>query len=377
MKALRYTKRLIGFESTSHKSNRMISKYLEMKLSKHGFVVEKLEYRDKHQVRKVCLVAKKGSGQGGLAYFGHSDVVPAEKWFSKRFGPTEAAIARDRVYGRGSCDMKGSIACMLSASQLFQRDDLKKPLYFVVTADEEIGFYGIQHVVAESKYYREMVAGQTCAIIGEPTLLEVVYAHKGTLLIKAQARGKAAHSSASNGDNANLKMIPFLAEAKKIFDETHQDSRWHNDLFDPPTLSMNIGINDFNRAVNITSRKSVCTIYLRPMTGISVEPIVDRLKKVAHANKINIVVDRCGEPLMVDPEGDFVQTALKLMHQRKARTVCYGTDGGFLTELENKIILGPGNIAQAHTNNEWITVEQLTLGTEAYAKFIKKICCES
>ncbi len=376
MKALRYTKRLISFDSTSHKSNALISKYLEMKMDKHGFVVERLEYKDEKNVKKVCLVGKKGKGEGGLAYFGHSDVVPAEKWFSKRFGPFQAAVARERVYGRGSCDMKGSIACMLAASQLFQRDELKRPLYFVVTADEEIGYHGIEHVVNESKLYREMVEGKVKAIVGEPTLLEVVYAHKGTYLIKAVSKGKSAHSSTAHGINANHKMIPFLVEAKKIFDETQSDSVWHNQLFDPPTLSMNIGVNDYNRAVNITSRKSVCTIYIRPMTGISIDGIIDRLTKVANTNDLKIKVDKRGEPMMVDPESQFVQTALKIAHRPKAKTVSYGTDGGALTEIEDKIVFGPGNIAQAHTNNEWIAIEQLSLGTEAYAKFIKKFCCE-
>ncbi len=375
MKALRYTKRMIGFESTSNKSNRVVSKYLEMKLAKYGFVIEKLEYLDRKNVKKVCLVAKKGTGTGGLAYFGHSDCVPADKWFSKRYGPFEAAIARDRVYGRGSCDMKGSIACILSACQLFGTDELKHPLYVVITADEEIGYYGAKHVVAESKFYREMVDGKTKAIIGEPTLLEVVFAHKGTYLIRAVSRGKAAHSSTSIGENANLKMIPFLAEAKRIFDETEHDVRWQNDLFDPPTLSMNIGINDRNAAVNIKSPKSVCTIYLRPMPGITVDPIIDRLQDIAHQHEIKMIVDKRSEPFLVDPESDFVKTALTLAHRQSAKTVCYGTDGGLLTEIEDKIVLGPGSIAQAHTNNEWIAIEQLTLGTELYAKFIKRYCC--
>ena len=375
MKALRYTKRMIGFESTSNKSNRTVSKYLEMKLAKYGFVIEKLHYVDRRNVKKVCIVAKKGTGTGGLAYFGHSDCVPADRWFSKKYGPFEAAIARDRVYGRGSCDMKGSIACILSACQLFANDDLKHPLYAVITADEEIGYHGIRHVISESKFYREMVEGKTKAIIGEPTLLDVVFSHKGTYLVRAVARGKAAHSSTSIGENANLKMIPFLAEAKRIYDETENDVRWQNDLFDPPTLSMNIGINDKNHAVNIKSAKSVCTIYLRPMPGISVDPIINRLQDVAHQHEIRMKVDKRSEPFLVDPECDFVKTALKLAHKQAAKTVCYGTDGGLLTEIEDKIIVGPGNIAQAHTNNEWIAIEQLSLGTELYAKFIKRYCC--
>ena len=209
MKALRYAKRLIGFDSTSHLSNRAIAKYLEMKLTKHGFIVEVVEYVDDNKQRKVNLVAKKGNGFGGLAYFAHSDVVPAPRWFTDKFTPFQPAIARERLYGRGSCDMKGSISCMLAAAQRVGWDDLKEPFYFCVTADEEVGFHGARCVAEESKLYREMVEHKTKGLIGEPTSLQIVHAHKGSIEMIAKAKGKAGHSSTHAHDNANLKMIPL------------------------------------------------------------------------------------------------------------------------------------------------------------------------
>ncbi len=375
MKALRYTKRLVGFDTTSHKSNRMIAKYLEMKLTKHGFVVEKLEYLDARRVRKVNLIAKKGGGAGGLAYFSHNDVVPAKKWFTKKFGPFEPTISQERLYGRGSCDMKGSIACMLTAAQQFAWDDLKQPIYFVCTADEEVGFLGVKQVVEESKYYREMVADQSKAIIGEPTQLEVVHAHKGSIELKATATGVAAHSSTRKGENANLKIIPFLTEMKAIHDEIESNPDLQNPLFDPPTLSWNIGIKDDAHAVNVTAGKSTCTVYVRPMPDVDVEPLIERARKAAESCGIELQIHRWGFPLDMKPDSDFVQEVLKLAHRPKPKTVSYGTDGGLLTELENKVVFGPGNIAQAHTTNEWISIEQLSLGTDLYAKMIRNWCC--
>ena len=375
MKALRYAKRLVGFDSTSHLSNRLISKYLEMKLTKHGFVVEKLEYLDSRRVRKVNLIAKKGGGHGGLAYFGHSDVVPAKRWFTKKFGPFEPAIARQRLYGRGSCDMKGSIACMLAAAQMFAWDDLKQPLYFVITADEEVGFLGAKCVAEESKFYREMVSGGTKAIIGEPTSLEVVHAHKGSVELVATARGRAAHSSTRDGDNANLAMIPFLNEMREIFVESETELKFHNDAFDPPTLSWNIGVKDDAPAINITAAKSVCTVYFRPMPGVDAEPLVERAKEAAQRNGLDFEVNRWCEPFHIDVESDFVQQSLKLCHRPKAKTVCFGTDGGVFTEIAEMIVFGPGSIRQAHTRDEWIALEQLSLGTDMYAKMIRHWCC--
>ena len=375
MKTLRYAKRLIGFESTSNLSNRMICKYLQMKLVKHGFVVEKVEYRDKNRVRKVNLIAKKGQGQGGLAYFAHTDTVPAENWFSKKYGPWEPAISKERLYGRGSCDMKGSIACMLTASQMFQWDDLKYPLYLVFTSDEEVGFHGARYVCEESQTYREMVDAQTCGMIGEPTGLEIVHAHKGMCMINVCSRGKAAHSSTSLGKNSNLAMIPFLAEMKKIHDELESDPRWQDSMFDPATLSWNIVIGDSNQAANITSPKTTCSIYARPIPGIDLTPLLDRTKACAEDNGLEIDIVNAASAFYTDPDNEFVRESLKLVHRSSPCTVSFGTDAGVFGELKNLIVFGPGNIAQAHTRDEWISIEQLTLGSEMYTKMIERWCC--
>lgn len=376
MKALRYAKRLIEFNSTSNLSNRAISKYLEMKLTKHGFIVEKTGYVDGKGVKKVNLVAKKGAGYGGLAWFGHSDVVPAKRWFSNKFGPFEPAVARERLYGRGSCDMKGPIACMLEASQNFSWEDFSRPLYIVITADEEVGFDGARVVVADSKYYREMVQHQTKAIIGEPTMLEIVHAHKGCYEFTATASGVAAHSSSRDGINANMKLIPFLSALKEICEQTESDASFQNKNFDPPTLSFNISIEGDKTALNVTSSKAKCHVNFRPMPDVDHGPLIERIEKLAAAHDLKLDLHPYGDPLWIQPDADFITTSLKLMHKQKARTVAYGTDGGVLNELENKIVCGPGNIAQAHTKNEWISLEQLHQGTEVYSKMIRHWCCE-
>jgi acetylornithine deacetylase len=377
MKTLRYARRLIGFNSTSSLSNRVISKYLEMKLTKHGFVIEKVDYRDSNNVRKVNIIAKKGNGYGGMAYFAHTDTVPADDWFSRKYGAWEAFVARERLYGRGSCDMKGSIACMLTAAQQFPWNDFKQPLYLIFTADEETGFHGARHVVEQSTTYREMVEHNTRGVIGEPTGLEVVHAHKGLCIFTVTSHGRAAHSSTRLGLNSNLAMIPFLAEMKKIHDEVENDPKWQNSLFDPPSLSWNLVIDDPNKAVNITSPKTVCKIYTRPMPGMDMQPLVDRTRAAAEANGLDFDMFNPDSILNTDPASEFVTETLKLVHRTQAGTVSYGTDGGMFTELENLIVYGPGNIAQAHTRDEWIAIEQLSLGTEMYAKLIQRWCCSA
>lgn len=375
MNSLQYNQDLITFESTSIFSNIPISDYIQKTLTKLGFSTERLEYEDDNGVQKVNIIGKKGEGYGGMAYFGHTDVVPADPWFTKEHGAFSPIIKENKLYGRGSCDMKGSIACMMAAVEQVSEAELKKPIYITCTADEEIGYGGAKHVAQNSKYYREMVDGESHGIIGEPTMLEVVYAHKGTYGFVATSKGKAAHSSTREGINANLAIIPFLTEMKKIHDETENDPSWHNDEFAPPTLSWNIGINDNTKAINITPPQSVCTVYFRPMPGQNAEILIERARKAAEKNGIEFDLRSQANSLYVDPKSEFVKEVLQLTGKTTPRTVSYGTDGTMLSAMKKIIVFGPGDIAQAHTHDEWIDLDQLEKGTKIYSKLIRHWCC--
>jgi acetylornithine deacetylase len=375
MNALEYTKNLVSFETPSSVSNAEVSDYAEDALRKIDFTTERIEYDDIHGVRKVNIVGKKGSGTGGLAYFCHTDVVPADKWFTEEHGPFTPTVKGDRLYGRGSCDMKGSFGCMLAAAAGFSANDLKQPIYITATADEEIGFGGVSEVVDRSELYREMVEGASRGIVGEPTCLEVVYAHKGCYGLVATARGRAAHSSGREGINANLAMIPYLTEMKAIHDESESDPAWRNDEFDPPTITWNIGINDHTRAVNITPPQSVCTIYFRPMPGQDAQILIERSRQAAKANGLEFEVRVASDPLYTSPDSTFIQNLVKLAGKTEAHTVPYGTDGARLQGMQHLAVLGPGNIAQAHTIDEWIELDQLDRGTQLYGDLIRHWCC--
>lgn len=379
-----YLQPLIEFDSVSTRSNVPISDYVETQLRSLEFEIERIEYNDRNGVRKVCVVGRRGptdvetSDQptGGMAWFGHTDVVPADDWHSSD-GPWKAVITGDRLYGRGSCDMKGPIACMLTAAA--RTRDLKhtRPLFITCTADEEIGYGGASEVARQSKFYREMVGRQANVIIGEPTLLDVVYAHKGSVGFRAIARGRAAHSSSSGGINANLAMIPFLQEMKNIHDEVNRDKRWHDHRFDPPTLSWNIGINDHTAAVNITPAQSVCTVYFRPMPGMDADELVQRSRLAAERCGLEFDSQFGGPPMFTPLDSPFVAEVLTLAERTTPKTVCYGTDGAKFGELKNRVVCGPGDIAQAHTRDEWIALNQLTAGSNLYERMIQHWCTNS
>jgi acetylornithine deacetylase len=245
-------------------------------------------------------------------------------------------------------------------------------MYIVLTADEEIGYGGATSVVARSQLFQEMKSGR--GIIGEPTMLDVVHGHKGAIGFSATAHGRAAHSSTGRGVNANLAMIPFLVELKKIHDELRTDSRWHNAEYDPPYVGFNIGINDGNTAVNITAPRSVATAYARPMPGTDIDALVHRVRSAAEQCGVELKIVGHGRTMYTDPKSDFVQEVLAIAGRTKSHTVPYGTDGITFGGHLPLVVCGPGDIAQAHTVDEWIALEQLEKGTDLYAKLIQHFC---
>ncbi|WP_437203541.1 M20 family metallopeptidase [Planctomicrobium sp. SH664] len=375
--ALDYASELIEFDSVSSKSNLLITDHLEELLKRFGCDTERVDFRDPRGVPKANLIARLGSGHGGFAYFGHTDVVPAHDWKFAEHGPFQPTVRDGRLYGRGSCDMKGSVSCMLAVMASLTQKKLREPVYFCVTADEEVGMLGAMQVVGHSQLYREMVEHQTRAVVGEPTLFDVIYSHKGGCGVQLTAHGRAAHSSTSQGINANWKMIPFLAEMKALHDELESDPRWQNEEFDPPTMSLNLGINDHNPALNITAPQSVCTIYFRAMPGVDTDPVLDRIRTAAAKQGLDFELRFRATPFRADPQSPFVRECLEYSTNPVPRTVSYGTDAARFTELRNCVVMGPGSIAQAHTHDEWIDLTELERGTGIYRSMVERWCLEA
>ena len=272
--------------------------------------------------------------------------------------------------------MKGSVACFLAAVSSIPRDRLQAPVYVGCTADEEVGMLGATRVAERSQLYREMVEAHTRTIIGEPTELEVVHAHKGGVAFLATAEGKAAHSSTAQGINANWRMIPFLTEMKNLYEELESDPQWRNQDFDPPTMTLNLGVNDHTPAINITPPQSVCSVYFRPMPEMDVAPLIERCREAAARHGLEFEITMQADPMWIAADSPFVQECLEFASSARSKTVAYGTDGARFGELKRMVVMGPGSIAQAHTHDEWISLDQLNQGTETYARMIRHWCCQ-
>jgi acetylornithine deacetylase len=369
---VKLAQQLIGYPSVSSSSNVPISEHIAALLEGGGFQIERVAYPDAAGVDKLCILAKLGKGRGGLALMGHSDVVPAppEGWSASPFA---GKVRGGKLYGRGACDMKGPVAAALCAALRFRAGQLKAPLFFVCTADEEVRARGAREVVRKSRLFREAASGY--GLICEPTRLQVIHAHKGSLHMEVRSKGRAAHTSTLKGVNANIRMIPFLAEMKKIYELVLRSKRYCNDEFEPPQSEWSIGINDHNIATNITPVRSICTIRYRPMPGVDTAGLVRRTRELARKHGLECLVHWVGAPLYTPPDSPLVQTALALTNTRISRTVPYGTDGtAFAVRMKNLVVLGPGDIAQAHTVDEWVEIEQLHQAVELYTRFIDHVC---
>ena len=372
MDLIKLTQDMVAFNSTSSLSNAPVSDYIQKQLRKIGFQTEQVAYDD-NGVKKVSVVGRKGKGKGGLALLCHSDTVPADDWAGPG-GPFKATVVDGRIYGRGSGDMKGQIACALCAAERFNASALKQPITVVATSDEETSCGGAKAVVADSGLFRE--TGIRHGVITEPTRLQVVHAHKGAMRFIATAKGRAAHSSTGKGFNAHLKMIPFLHDMWEMYHEITTDKKHFNNAFDPPFSDWNITINDGNTASNVTVPLSRATINYRAMPGQDVASIVGRVKASARKHGVHLAPMKIGKPFFTSLDSKIVKEALGVTRRPEARTVSYGTDGMVFGEYLESVVLGPGDIKQAHTHDEWVSIDQLRKGIEVYAKLIDRFCAQ-
>lgn len=391
--AIDMLERLIAFPSVSSTSNVAVTDWCAATLTNLGFSIARTEYDDHNGIRKANLVAvrqptrnidDREGADTGIAYFCHTDVVPANDWVGAprqsdsldnplRPDPFRAVVTADRVYGRGACDMKGSLAAMLAAVARIDRTDQTAPVWIVCTADEEVGFNGAKHLVDHCPGYRELVRADPVTIIGEPTELNVVYAHKGIRGFTVRSRGRAGHSATSYGINANEAMVPMLAKLLELCQRTRDESQWQDDRFDPPLLSWNFGVSDHSNVVNITPERCDAWVSLRPMPEIDGGKLIAEAEQTAKQLGLSFEVLEGCDPLWNDPDSDFV-AKFQSLAGTQTQTVSYSTDGGVLGELSRRVVIGPGSIRQAHTADEWISIDQLDRGITFYEQAFRAWC---
>jgi acetylornithine deacetylase len=370
----------VAENSVSSLSNVSASKKVADWLESIGFEIEWVEYQDSLGVPKANIVAVRRPlhatlDTGGAGYLAHTDVVPVEDWNTGFNGPFEAVERNGRLYGRGTCDMKGSLCCAILAASQIEQASQKQPLFMVVTADEEVGMHGAQNVDRRSKLWKEMIQRDVVGIIGEPTEMQVVHGHKGTYGVILRANGQSAHTSTGRGINANYALIPALAPLLALRHETETSPEYRNSDYDPPTLTWNMVIKNEPLALNVTTATAEVQIFYRPMPGLDLSRIENRLRQIQQDYGLDWI-DRGEKPSWyVDPQAPWIRQMLDFTGQDQSQTVCYGTDGSVLQGLSKLVVCGPGSIEQAHRKDEWVSIDQLNKAIDVYTQAFRKWAC--
>lgn len=371
---------LVAFDTTSRTSNLAFITHVEAFLESLGARCER-SYSDDGSKSNLHAVLGPDA-EGGVVLSGHSDVVPVDgqAWTSDPFILTE----RDgKLYGRGSCDMKGFIACALAAAPDFAKAPLKRPVHFAFSYDEEIGCIGAPRMI-------EMMAARTprpsCVIVGEPTLMKVVTGHKGLYSVRVEIHGKEAHSSlvesGACATTAAVRLMNQLVEESQAL----KTAAPADSPFDPPYGTLTIGQMGGGTAINILARHAWFEALMRPAPWDDGPGLGRRLMESAAAleaelqmrapeARVEVSILSNVPPLRPETDGEAEQLARQLTGDNAPRVVAYGTEGGQFQEAGfSTIVCGPGSIEQAHQADEFVAIEQLAKCDAFLAKLKGRLC---
>lgn len=357
--------RLVSFDTTSHKSNLAIVAFIEDYLLQYGIRSTRVASEDG---RKASLFATIGpAGTPGVALSGHTDVVPVDgqTWTTDPFVLRAEA---GRLYGRGACDMKGYLACMLASVPEYARRKLKVPIHLAFSYDEEIGCVGVRPMIAE---FGKTLPRPRLTFVGEPTNMQVVDAHKGPVRWQVEVTGRAAHSSMAHlGVNAITYAARLMAELERIEAQLKVTSR--NPRFDPPYATLQITTLEGGTANNIVPIFCRFGFEVRSLPGVDIDGIERRLRTFAEAEclpemqrnapEAAIAIKRANTvpPFAAIGGSEATSLALQLLGQNETHTVSYATEAGLFQDGGSpSVVCGPGDIAQAHTPDEWIAESEI------------------
>lgn len=353
--------KLVGIPSVSHMSNVPVIDCALRNLDSRWNIF-RYPYRDPAGIDKLNVVATTGDSPE-LALICHTDTVP----FEGDWGVTPA-IRGGKLYGRGSCDVKGFLACILSAVSRVNIQRLSQALAIVMTADEEIGCVGAKFL-ARNKAIRPRFT-----IVGEPTGLRPVRAGKGYALGEIVVRGKEAHSAfPERGRSAIFDAGRVLARLERVAKKLK--SRKNAD-FDPPYTTLNVGLIEGGSAKNIIAGECRMTVEWRPIPGQDPEWAVTLIREQLEQCPD---VDATFEVIRVDPAFHPAATReLASMFERFSRksstTVSFGTEAPHLGGTEETIVFGPGDMTVAHKSGEFVPIRELEACTAYLKSAIEKIC---
>jgi acetylornithine deacetylase len=367
---------LVGEPSTSSidalrdQSNLPVINHLANWLEDLKFAVNVLPLPNKGG--KANLIATLGSGEGGLVLSGHTDTVPCDEkhWDTDPYTLTEIDSV---VHGLGSCDMKGFFPIALEAASVFHSKKLNKPLTILATSDEESSMAGARQLLRDGRPKAD------AAIIGEPTGLQPIIAHKGVLALSIVIEGSGGHASnPSLGCNALDAMHAVIADL--LIYRQELASTYTNPTFEINIPTLNLGCLHAGDSPNRICETAELQIDVRLMPGMEVEELATtiqhRLVETIASYGTRLSITRINEVPAYQTSGDgALARTLASLSGRPPGTVAFGTEAPFLQSLGMEtVVFGPGSINQAHQPNEYLDLDQLSPARETLEKVIQHYC---
>ena len=357
---------LVGFDTTSARSNLALIEHVRAYLAGHGVTAEIFPSEDG---TKASLWATIGpAGPGGIILSGHTDCVPVEgqAWSSDPFTLTE----RDgRLYGRGACDMKGFDAAALAIVPELVVAKLERPVHIALSYDEEVGCTGVRGMIAALSARGEKPAA---CLVGEPTSMQVVVGHKGGRGYRCHVTGQEAHSSlAPRAVNAIEYAAELIVYIRDLAGELAIGPR--DDEYDVVHTTISTGLISGGTAVNIVPNACSFTFEYRNLIEVDPDTVIDRIRDFAEtkllpemrsrAPQANITFEQFYDypALAIDPSHPLVTRLKGVVGHNGHGKVAYGTEAGlFQRDLGvPTVVCGPGSIDMAHKPDEYVAIEQL------------------
>ncbi len=370
---------LVAFPVLGGQGNLAIVEYIKNYLEAHGVESHLMPNEDGTSANLHCRIGP--AVDGGVVLSGHTDVVPVEgqDWHTAPFELTEKD---GKLYGRGSCDMKGFLACCLAAVPEMVQADLKKPIYFAFSYDEEIGcLQGDAIAKAVMEFYEEK---PKYAIVGEPSLMQPIVGQKGIVYYGTTVFGSAGHSSGIRKEvsaiHESARLIMWLE--KKM--DTLIEQGFTDQRFVPDHTSIHVGMLEGGIAVNVVADRCTFKWDVRNIPAVNIVDVLADFE--AHCREREMVLQKrfpgakiktsevhpLVPPLDTPEHLSVVDLVKRLSGNTTLGTVAFAAEAGqFSNAGFETVICGPGSIQQAHRANEFISIEELDKGVEFMQKLIE------
>jgi acetylornithine deacetylase len=368
--------RLVGFDTTSRESNLPLADFLADYLDRPGVRIARNPSADGAKTNLVVAVGPETDDREGLVLSGHMDVVPAEEsdWRSDPFTLTESG---DRYVGRGTADMKGFLA--LAANRLAAADAsaLRRPLALLFTYDEEVGTLGARRF---TETFAPIARLPRHVVIGEPTGLRVVRAHKGMVRLRLDFTGRAAHSGYPHLGRSAIEPAARAIVALSVLRRELEAERPPNgEVFpDVPFVALNVGTVAGGSAANVIPDRCEVHLGIRVLPGMTVDEIAGRVHAaVAGAVDEPFALEPVSESpaMLLDPDAPIHRSLCEAVGQRGSHSVMFASDAGWLQRAGfESVLFGPGSIEVAHQPNESLPVAEFRRAGELLDGLIHRSC---